>query len=157
MTEEETQDLQKRFNLVGPRIKDLETTIAQAYDQLRGIKEILAGGNPVAACREYFALGWRRKYGADYTWSHAKDSAQLKRLIRLLGVPDLQARMAAYLSTDDQFVTRQKHPFAVFVSTINVYTATTERERRPIGCDHEPACANDVAHTQRRQREMQRP
>jgi hypothetical protein len=149
-------DLESITRRLGPHIKDLEATIARAHEQLRTIKEMLAGGNPVGVARDLFADSWRAKYGEPYTWSYAKDSAQIKRLLRAMGAEDLHARMLAYLSTSEPFIDRQRHSFGLFASTVNSYSARGRREDAPpAGCQHTPRCSSDVEHTRKRGTERQ--
>lgn len=135
---------------ITPLIKDLESTIARAHDQLLAIKVIVAGGNPVGDAMDYFNTAWRTRYGSNYIWNKKQDPAAIKRLLRAMPIGELKARMGFYLNIDDQFYAKNQHPFGIFASAINAFSRTTGNT---FNCSHTPPCKNDVEHTQRKLKE----
>ena len=130
-----------------PLVKELESTIAGAYDKLHAIKILLAGGNPVGEVMDYYSRSWNKLYGAAYAWDRRREPAQIKRLLMQLSVDQIKSRIVVYLSSDESFYVRNKHPFGVFVSQINAFS--TGAALRPTGCQHDPACLTDVEHTRK--------
>lgn len=105
---------------------------------------------------------WAGRYRSAYVWNWAKDRAQTKRLIKLLGVEELKARMARYLQNTDQFFTSRRHPYGLFVATIVQHARANDEEmpgdlalESPVAdCKHMPPCASDREHTKRRAADM---
>ena len=132
------------------------------------IAELAGGGDGIGAKLKTFETGWQvawsgRYEGATYAFQYASDRPQEKRLLKLFGMEELLARAARYITDDDPFYVRNRHPFRLFVSAVNKYaaerpgngTAASEDAEwdRPIGCQHTPPCRSDSEHTQRRLRE----
>lgn len=91
-----------------------------------------------------------------YVFKFDKDAPQMKRLIRQLGGTELQARMLRYLKDQDPFYVEKKHPFQMFVSTINKWAGSTDATAlgpTPVGCTHTPPCRDDQEHTRKKMRE----
>ena len=130
---------------------------------LRELDALAAGrpgiGHQIRAVQAGFDAVWCVRYapGAEkcYVWSHTKDGASIKRLLRTLTVDEVLARAARYLANDDAFYVRARHGFAVFVATINAHTTPSpRREISAVGCHHEPACLSDADHTSRQMAEL---
>lgn len=130
-------------------LRETREAVARAHDHLLAMEQLLEGSDPVREVCDFWQQHWGAKYRSDYLWSYAKDKAQIKRLLKNMGLADLKARIVAYLSSEEDFPVRHKHPFGVFVSTINSYGGKIKP--RPFGCRHDPPCADDVEHTRRRQ------
>lgn len=130
-------------------------------DTLNEIDELLGGGAGIAASMKQleaaFDGAWSARYasghGGRYVWSYKKDKPQIKRLLKLLGLEEACRRAVAYLQTEDPFIVRARHPFGLFVSTINSYTAAADGRgydaAPPTGCLHAPPCRSDQEHTKR--------
>lgn len=131
-----------------PLLRRFEEMLAAQHDLLREITVLVAGENPLGAAVNYWNAAWSKKYGSVYLWNHAKDKGALKRLLKTMPVEDLMARMAVYLSSDEPFHTRNTHPIAIFISSINSW-GTRQPDRFP-GCRHDPPCKSDVMHTRKR-------
>lgn len=136
-------------------VGDLRATQAKSYAIVEELLQVLeeggAGPNYTKAVMEAFARLWAQRYpGEKYLFTFKKDAPAAKRLWRALGVDELEARMRRYFASTDGFVTSKRHPFAVFVATVNTYVAAPERIDRLLGCDHEPPCKSEAACTKRR-------
>jgi len=87
--------------------------------------KLLAGGPGIGAILKqleaHFSTCWRVRYGSDYAFNFAKDVPQLKRLIRILGVEELERRMLNYCRNADGYLVKARHPFGLFVSRVNDY------------------------------------
>lgn len=124
------------------------------------IEKLLRGDPGIGArLREvetHWSTCWQARYGTPYVWSHAKDRTHLKRLIKVLGIGELKRRMEAYLRGGDAVDRDAKHPFALFVVTVNRYTTVSREESGapPVNCTHQPRCATDVRHTARLAKEL---
>lgn len=135
------------------KIEEVERALSQAHDQLRALRQLLAGGDPVGEAMRFYAANWSQLHGGEvYQWERPKANGQMKRLLKLLSLDDLKARMIAYLSDNEPFLTRNAHPFGLFVTRVNTYSPRAQPA--PIGCKHQPPCRSDVEHTQRRQAEV---
>jgi len=133
------------------------------------IFDLLAGGAGTAATLKDLATAfdelWCIRYAhgqtGRYVWTHVKDMPQMKRLIRTLGADELKARFARYIQNGDDFFTSRRHPFGLFVATVNQHaapgsaaTADDLTLEAPVGdCKHTPPCQSDQEHTKRRRAE----
>lgn len=131
--------------------------------------ELLGGGTGTAATMRLFVKVfdrlWCQRYAhgqtGRYIWRWAVDTPNIKRLLRTLGLPELEVRAARYLQTSDPFLDRQRHPFGLFVSGINSYAGAAdapagafELDGAPVpDCKHTPPCQSDQEHTQRKRAE----
>lgn len=106
---------------------------------------------------------WSERYARGemgrYVWGGKKDNAQLKRLIKMLGLAEAERRVGAYIASDDDFFRKHRHSFGMFVSTINQHASTDRIEfsldaPAPAGCKHTPPCKTDQEHTRRRRDEL---
>src|SRR3990167_9595659 len=121
-------------------IDSTEHLLASAHDNLRQMKALAAGENPVGDTIALWVSAWKAKYGAAYELSTA-DAGNLKRLVTRHGAADTKARLARYLADGDQFLTHQRHPLSIFWSRANTYspaaaTHETMSQERPVGCRH---------------------
>jgi len=149
-------DLEKRLKKLQALMHEQEQQIAACHDTLRQMAAILAGGDPLLDLERFWLDTWRAKYGAEYVWSHAKDRASIRRLLKTLAPDTIKARVIAFLASEEPFFTRNRHSFGVFVSAINSLTSAEPRQV-VLGCKHDPPCASDVEHTRRRAAEMVAP
>ena len=60
--------------------------------------------------------------------------------------------MVSFLCSEEPFVLRARHSFAVFVASINALPGL--HVPVPIGCAHTPPCGSEQTHTARRQQEL---
>lgn len=122
--------------------------------------ERLAGGGPgIGEMLQEFYAHWIALWPHGvYSFNFTKDAPHCKRFIRELGLEELKHRAHRYLKCDDPFYVSKKHPFPMFVATINTWAAgdaaaDLELAPAPVGCKHQPPCKDDVEHTKRYQRE----
>ena len=115
------------------------------------------GGGPgmgalLARLEAHFDACWCARYQSPYVWAHFKDKPQMKRLLKTLTVEEIEARMVSFLCSEEPFVLRARHSFAVFVASINALPGL--HVPVPIGCAHTPPCGSEQTHTARRQQEL---
>ena len=158
--EMEKADLEKRLARAARLvevIEELHEKLAEAHAELT---HIVAGeapmGDLIKAFETAYDAVWSARYPGHYTWSYAKDRAQIKRLIRRIGFEDLHARAAVYLADHDPFYVKARHPFNLFVAGINRFVpeANAPMAAPVIDCQHTPLCQSDQEHTQKRLREV---
>ena len=111
-----------------------------------------------------FDAAWCARYAPTqtraYVWTWAEDRANMKRLLAKLDVDEIAARAIRYVKSDDPFYVRQRHPFRLFVRTINEWTmgrdapADYALEQSTSSCRHVPPCRSDQEHTRRRMADM---
>lgn len=144
--------------------------IAKLHDCTIEIDNLLGGkagiGEQLKAVTTCFDTAWGDRYAGGvagrYVWARMKDIPQIKRLLKMLGLEELQDRIARYLQDEDPFVRNARHPFGLLVSRINSYAAAAsapadlQLEAPTVSdCKHRPACKNDQEHTRRKMRELQ--
>ena len=95
--------------------------VTQELDDLLGGKAGTA--DLLKRLEAHFDQVWCVRYATGqhgrYVWAYAKDRPQMKRLIKTLGVEEIERRMIAYLKNDDSFYVKARHPFGLFVASIN--------------------------------------
>lgn len=90
---------------------------------------------------------WTAAYHEPYVFAGAASAAQFRRLLKTIGVEELEARMRRYLENPDAFFVKNRHPLGVFVATINTHGATRKPSRPALdACAHEPQCPSPWAH-----------
>jgi hypothetical protein len=103
----------------------------------------------------HFEVEWEARYGARYLWAHAKDFAQIKRLLKTATAVEINGRITSYLREPDPFLSKARHPFGLFVSRFNQLTPykspaeDLELAAPPTDCRHVPPCKSDQAHTKK--------
>lgn len=123
--------------------------------------EAIAGGGPTIGeklkiLEQRFSDLWQARYGAPYSWNFAVTRGKWKTLLRKLSVDALNDRAANYMRNDEPFYAGKKHPFELFVATINQHVGPGENSvvQRPTGCKHDPPCGDQFTHTLRYQEEQ---
>lgn len=112
-----------------------------------------------------YAPGWKPGDKGGYAWNYMADRAQWKRLIRTIGVEELELRAGNYLKDADDFYVRARHPFPIFVKNINRFTSDASERSSELDlsaptvadCKHQPPCKDDQEHTRRKMAEMRAP
>lgn len=134
---------------------------AQEGEILAEMAALLSGQPGVASLMKAFEAAfdevWCLRYAPgrskQYLWQYVKDRPQIKRLLKTLPMEELTARVARYLANDDPFFVRARHPFGLFVSTVNQHAAESrapfELDAPVIDCRHLPPCSSDQQHTSR--------
>jgi hypothetical protein len=125
---------------------------------LEELGALLAGKPGVGDLLKEFYNYWNElwPHQGDYAFAFERDAPQLKRLFKMLGPDEVKARALRYLKERDPFYFDKRHPFALFVATINNWagTAADTTDTPVVGCLHSPACRSDQEHTRRRQTDM---
>lgn len=138
---------------------------AQAQEVRDEITKLLAGeqtaGQQQQAVTSHFEAQWKRRYRTDYLWRHVQDMPHVKRLVRQLGVEEVNRRITRYLLADDEFYRKARHGWGMFVATINTHVGQDEAPAESFeltgtveGCTHTPPCRHAAEHTQRYMREV---
>ena len=148
----------RRLDVLAKLIAKLGELRAQETEILEEVDRLLKGhagiGELLKRLYAHFDRVWSVRYSSGqtkyYVWSYAKDASQMKRLIKMLGVEEIERRMIAYLKNDDPFFVRARHSFGLFVSTINSHAESPETATADLELN------DDVAATKRRQQEMRR-
>lgn len=110
-----------------------------------------AADAPAAAARvfETFTERWKRTYG--FVCSVSPNHIEMMKLeqhVTKFSEAALLQGVEAFFATDDVFVRNTKHSFPLFLKDPLKYLAKDAAQSgRPRGCKHEPACADDAAHT----------
>ncbi len=122
-------------------------------------------GAKMKALEGAFDAAWCARYAPTqtraYVWTWSEDRANMKRLLLKLEVEDLADRALRYIKSDDTFYVRQRHPFRLFVRSINEWTTGRDapadyalEQPNGSGCKHVPPCRSDQEHTRRRMADM---
>lgn len=155
-----------RLARIGKLVEVLRDLQAKTYEVTEEMQRLLAGeagiGDRLKQVETAWRAAWSSRYHGDYVFTFAKDRPQIKRLLKTFTAEDLQVRMLNYIRNDDRYFVERRHPFGLFVSTINQHAPAGDPdfgleaadEFRPIGCKHEPPCRNDQQHTQKRMSEL---
>ena len=133
---------------------------------LEEINELLGGGPGIGAklkaLERSFDAAWGARYAGGqsgrYVWSYVKDKPQMKRLLRMLDVGELEQRILNYFRSDDPFHVKARHSFPIFVACINSLASESAPAEdfdleAPVDCKHAPPCKSDTEHTRRKLRE----
>lgn len=131
---------------------------------LEELETLLAGGVGIGELlkrfEQTFGELWRGRYRSAYVWAYAKDRPSSKRLIKQIGLEELERRAARYLQNSDPFFASKRHPFGLFVATVVQHAAPNDAAElelegtAPADCRHVPRCASDREHTKTRAAEM---
>lgn len=136
---------------------------AQLGELLVEQDELLGGGVGIGAKLRQFEIAWQAawssRYHGDYVFQYVKDRPAMKRLLKAFAPEDLHARIVNYIRSDDRFFLDRRHPFAVFVSTVNQHAPLTASAEgftlEPVvDCRHSPRCTSDHEHTRRTRNEL---
>lgn len=113
------------------KVRNLITRFRELHDQQQAILEeldtLLAGGPGIGEVlkriQAHYSDAWRVRYRSPYSFQFQKDVPHMKRLIKQLGVEELEMRIVSYLRNGDPYYVRARHPFGLFVSTINQHAS----------------------------------
>jgi hypothetical protein len=136
-----------------PAIREELARLGALVDEL----EACTGGNATVGeklkdVEQHFGELWQERYHEPYAWDYVKTRGQLKTLFRKLPVEIIKGRVSKYLANNEPFFADRRHPFGLFVSTVNQHVVPHEQGLlvRPTGCKHDPPCRDQVAHTKKR-------
>lgn len=157
------QQAQKTLDTLKPLLEKFRTQQAATYETLEEIFLVLGGG--ITRAKQYeqlertFSTLWQGRYGnVPYRFDYKIDRPQELRLLKMMPIEEIEARMARYVRSSDGFFVKCKHTFGIFVKTINQhaveqrvdgFTLTDEDDQAALDCSHTPRCADDVIHTRR--------
>lgn len=155
-------DLKRKIVPLIEVARDLHEKLAAIIQE---VDDILDGKASIGAKMKEVESAWRTawssRYQGEYVFDYAKDRPHMKRLLTKgrFTPADLQARMVGYITDSEKFYVERKHPFGLFVSSVNRWapvngTHRDEEEAKPVGCQHTPPCRSDQEHTRRRHAEM---
>jgi len=140
------------------------TTIAKLHEQVLALKRRAEGVNPIGEILKFFDETWMARYTAPldthYEFNRSVDPATVKRWLKSMDVATLKNRITRYFADRDDFLVRHKHPFHMFIKTINTYAAAAHvvdpsaDEQVVHGCEHTPRCTSDADHTTRLRHEL---
>lgn len=158
---ESEKTLKLRLERVAKLLEAARELHARQYDVLEEARKILHGepafGDKMRRASDTWMVAWMARYGSKYQWNAeaAKNVAALKRLLKGLDVADLESRMQRFLKDDDRYYVNARHPFALFATNINRYTAEHPApltlDAPPVSdCTHQPPCQTDQEHSRRR-------
>lgn len=111
------------------KIKTLQAKLGEVHDQARAIVEEmgnLLGGGPgigeqLKRFQSHYSECWHVRYRSSYSFTFAKDVPQMKRLIKALGLEELERRALNYCRDGEAYLVKARHPFALFVARVNSY------------------------------------
>lgn len=124
------------------------------------LERLIGGGRGIGEMLQEFYAHWIALWPHGvYEFNFTKDAPHCKRYIRSMGLEELKHRAHRYLKCVDPYYASRRHPFAMFVATINTWAegalaGAEDVDAAPVGCTHTPPCRSDQEHTQRRQRAM---
>lgn len=146
----------------GKELQEQQAAILEELDAILGGRAGTAA--KLKAIEKGFDETWCARYARGksgvYVWAHARDRGTMKTLLRRMDVDEILARAARYISSEDGFYARSRHPWGLFVSSINQWAAPAagngelELDVEPLACSHNPPCRSDAEHTRRRHAEM---
>lgn len=137
-----------------PALREEHARLGTLIDEL----EACTGGNATIGeklkdAERHFSQLWEERYHEPYAWVDIpKSRGQLKTLFRKLSPEIVNGRISKYLANNDPFFTDRKHPFGLFVATVNQHVVAHEQSLlvRPTGCRHDPPCRDQVQHTKKK-------
>jgi len=129
---------------------------AHSYELLEEIGRVLGGEPGIGAllkdAERLFDQAWQTRYPGVYVWRYAADRANMKKLIKALGVVEIGARAKVYIRNSDPYYLKRRHCFEVFVASINqhgiIYADALELTK-PSDCKHAPRCKTEADCTRR--------
>lgn len=148
----------------GPKIVKLLSVLKDLRDKEDAVLEEIAAlagdgegiGSKLSTLYAQWKALWVFRYGSTYHFRFEKDAPAMKRLLRTFDVHEIADRMVTYITNPDPFYVQQRHPFGLFVATINQHTRVVETTDAAVveGCLHSPRCTSDQQHTKQRLAEM---
>lgn len=142
-------------------IQKILALLKQRHDEngalIEELERLIGGGVGIGELMKQAYELWGELYPhGSYLFNFTKDAPNMKRLIRAFGPEELGARFRRYLSCREEFYVAKKHPFGLFVATVNSWaddSLPADQAAPAVGCKHVPRCSSDRVHTQRVVRE----
>lgn len=162
MAEEVTKATAAKVRALLAKLEELQATQAAIVGE---IATLMSGGPAIGelmkrARLKFDEVRMGRGYVGVYLWAKKHEHIQLSRLIKLLGIEELEARMVRFARSNDPWFSKTSHSFGAFAAAIDQFvTATAPGELElvddaPADCQHKPRCLDDVQHTKRRAADM---
>lgn len=155
----DSRPLQRQISRALRLTEKLEELDAQRAEVLAELGKILRGDATIGdLTKQAFAIYsdlWQLRYGKGYAFAYDKETPTMKRLVKLLGIEELGARMGRFLASHDPFFVKASHGFNVFVATVNQHAVASNDlglldgmdEPAPADCRHTPPCVSESSHT----------
>lgn len=108
--------------------------------------------SPLERAMDAWRSHWKLAYGFEPSLLLSPlDQMKLEQQLTAIGEPRFLQAITAYFATEDSFVRNAKHPLPLFLKDPVKHLAGAAKvaQGRPRGCQHEPACLDDAAHTKR--------
>jgi len=139
-----------RLDRIGKLLVQLAEAQATSQAIISELVQLAAGtatdSEHTARAMRFFDEVWCERYAPGrvkgYAWDRAKDLPNLRRLVKQLGVQEVEGRMVAFLKSDDAFYTRvgNCHKFSLFVHGINGFVSVQRRAEATWVCPDTPCC-----------------
>lgn len=159
--------LHKRTRSSFPRVPDVSGNSLELPGQLKGTKENLTKEKrstdkaAVQVLIDYYSDGYLQRFGERPHISGGKDGAILKGLLGTTkqNSDEVKRRIDAMLDSTDPFIVQSCRTIGVLQACWNKLGGPMTRLTlaKPIGCRHDPPCADDAACTKRRIRDAKVP
>lgn len=151
---DEDKKLLARLSVLAEKLREVH---AQEHDLIEEMRRLLAGEPGIAdlvkRLEAQFDEVWCAKYAPGetgrYVWSFQRDRANLKRLVKTIGVDEIERRVVGFLANDEPFYVRARHNFAMFVATINAHAAQALTRSVTSNCPHMPQCSSTTGCTRK--------
>ena len=142
-------------------VEKLREVQAQTYALAEEMQALLSGnpgiGDKMKQVEIAWQAAWSSRYHSDYVFNYTIDRAQEKRLLKSFTPAELQVRILNYIKSDDPFYVQRRHPFGVFVASVNSHAPAPAESfdlDAPIDCHHRPRCRTEQEHTKQRSAEL---
>ena len=134
------------------QLAELQATAASITEELlqlaEGVETTSAKANRAA---RFFDSTWCSRYApgteVGYSWTRPRDFQNMRRLVKLLGVDEVQDRIFTFIKSDDAFYTRpgNRHAFGLFVAGINGFASPQRSGALSAwACPDDPPCGGNV-------------
>lgn len=146
------------------KARDQWRKLGDALDDL----EAIAAGTPTRATEAKrlvvaFAAKWKRAYrGESYVIDFAKDIGATRALLtRGHEAAEIERRQDRFLACRELWLTEKRHPYGMFISTINRWGQASAAPSQDdfltvpaADCRHRPACRSQQEHDDKRRAEL---
>src|SRR5258708_4701338 len=109
-------DAQRKLDALKPLIEKFREQQAAGYETHKEIMIVLGGG--ITRAQQYkdiestFSTLWAARYGnTGYRFDYKIDRAQMLKLLKMMPMDEIKARIGRYLQTSDPFFVKCKHTF----------------------------------------------
>ncbi len=157
MSDPEHERQRERASAVLERLTETHQRMGELLEELAGLLASASAQNvTLRHLADYYIELWEAHYGHRSVWHRAKDTWQLKRLLRILSPEDLKARMAAFINDPVPYFVDAGHAFCLFASVVNRYGRALKQQEHAVArenwfstCQHDPPCDSFSRHQTR--------